>query len=148
MVFCWRTSTCMNVWRSKTANWNWPNRALLSTRYYTTLLRMVNRLMYILYIYSDHVGCKKEEGYCKTWWWQHKWRHNTKPPTRLVLLYQDQLLTIFNFHLLIVKTILESGIDLPQKTESLSDLKSLCLALLDNLNDKNLALTHQKKTNK
>ncbi|XP_065721257.2 coiled-coil domain-containing protein 149 [Drosophila suzukii] len=47
-----------------------------------------------------------------------------------------------------VKTILESGIDLPQKTESLSDLKSLCLALLDNLNDKNLALTHQKKTNK
>ncbi|XP_017067798.1 coiled-coil domain-containing protein 149 [Drosophila eugracilis] len=47
-----------------------------------------------------------------------------------------------------VKTILESGIDLPQKTESLNDLKSLCLALLDNLNDKNLALTHQKKTNK
>ncbi|XP_037732445.1 coiled-coil domain-containing protein 149 [Drosophila subpulchrella] len=47
-----------------------------------------------------------------------------------------------------VKTILESGIDLPQKTESLSDLKSLCLALLNNLNDKNLALTHQKKTNK
>ncbi|KAH8265244.1 hypothetical protein KR038_002320 [Drosophila bunnanda] len=47
-----------------------------------------------------------------------------------------------------VKTILESGIDLPQKTESLHDLKSLCLALLDNLNDKNLALTHQKKTNK
>ncbi|KAH8295250.1 hypothetical protein KR018_009098 [Drosophila ironensis] len=47
-----------------------------------------------------------------------------------------------------VKTILESGIDLPQKTESLQDLKSLCLALLDNLNDKNLALSHQKKTNK
>ncbi|XP_016979247.1 coiled-coil domain-containing protein 149 isoform X1 [Drosophila rhopaloa] len=47
-----------------------------------------------------------------------------------------------------VKSILESGIDLPQKTESLSDLKSLCLALLDNLNDKNLALSHQKKTNK
>ncbi|ALC46267.1 CG14868 [Drosophila busckii] len=47
-----------------------------------------------------------------------------------------------------VKTILESGIDLPGKTESIDDLKSLCLALLDNLNDKNLALTHQKKTNK
>ncbi|XP_034663089.1 coiled-coil domain-containing protein 149 [Drosophila subobscura] len=47
-----------------------------------------------------------------------------------------------------VKTILESGIDLPQKTETIHDLKSLCLALLDNLNDKNLALTHQKKTNK
>lgn len=47
-----------------------------------------------------------------------------------------------------VKTILESGIDLPGKTETLHDLKSLCLALLDNLNDKNLALTHQKRTNK
>ncbi|KAH8384105.1 hypothetical protein KR009_012151 [Drosophila setifemur] len=47
-----------------------------------------------------------------------------------------------------VKSILESGIDLPQKTETLHDLKSLCLALLDNLNDKNLALSHQKKTNK
>lgn len=50
--------------------------------------------------------------------------------------------------LLAVKTILESGIDLPGKTESVHDLKSLCLALLDNLNDKNLALTHQKRTNK
>lgn len=47
-----------------------------------------------------------------------------------------------------VKSILESGIDLPQKTETIHDLKSLCLALLDNLNDKNLALSHQKKTNK
>ncbi|XP_030559009.1 coiled-coil domain-containing protein 149-A [Drosophila novamexicana] len=47
-----------------------------------------------------------------------------------------------------VKTILESGIDLPGKTETIHDLKSLCLALLDNLNDKNLALTHQKRTNK
>lgn len=57
---------------------------------------------------------------------------------------------IYPFHacLPLVKSILESGIDLPQKTESLHDLKALCLALLDNLNDKNLALTHQKKTNK
>ncbi|KAH8417867.1 hypothetical protein KR222_007412, partial [Zaprionus bogoriensis] len=47
-----------------------------------------------------------------------------------------------------VKTILESGIELPGKTETIHDLKSLCLALLDNLNDKNLALTHQKRTNK
>ncbi|XP_030370550.1 coiled-coil domain-containing protein 149 [Scaptodrosophila lebanonensis] len=47
-----------------------------------------------------------------------------------------------------VKTILESGIDLPAKTETIHDLKSLSLALLDNLNDKNLALSHQKKTNK
>ncbi|XP_037951199.1 coiled-coil domain-containing protein 149-B-like [Teleopsis dalmanni] len=47
-----------------------------------------------------------------------------------------------------VKNLLASGIDLPTKTETIQDLKSLCLALLDNLNDKNLALSHQKKTNK
>ncbi|KAM7362251.1 uncharacterized protein ACRADG_013034 isoform 1-T2 [Cochliomyia hominivorax] len=47
-----------------------------------------------------------------------------------------------------VKNLLESGIDLPTKTETIHDLKSLCLTLLDNLNDKNLALNHQKKTNK
>lgn len=43
---------------------------------------------------------------------------------------------------------MESGIDLPTKTETIQDLKTLCLTLLDNLNDKNLALNHQKKTNK
>lgn len=47
-----------------------------------------------------------------------------------------------------VKKLLDNGIDLPTKTETIADLKSLCLALLDNLNDKNLALNHQKKTNK
>ncbi|XP_065366868.1 coiled-coil domain-containing protein 149 [Calliphora vicina] len=47
-----------------------------------------------------------------------------------------------------VKNLLENGIDLPTKTETIHDLKSLCLTLLDNLNDKNLALNHQKKTNK
>ncbi|XP_037818885.1 coiled-coil domain-containing protein 149-like [Lucilia sericata] len=47
-----------------------------------------------------------------------------------------------------VKNLLESGIDLPTKTETIQDLKTLCLTLLDNLNDKNLALNHQKKTNK
>lgn len=43
---------------------------------------------------------------------------------------------------------MENGSDLPTKSETINELKSLCLALLDNLNDKNLALTHQKKTNK
>ncbi|XP_054736268.1 coiled-coil domain-containing protein 149-B [Anastrepha obliqua] len=47
-----------------------------------------------------------------------------------------------------VKTMLDSGVDLPTKTETIQDLKSLCLALLDNLNDKHIALNHQKKTNK
>ncbi|XP_067641621.1 coiled-coil domain-containing protein 149 isoform X2 [Eurosta solidaginis] len=47
-----------------------------------------------------------------------------------------------------VKTLLDSGVDLPTKTETIQDLKSLCLALLDNLNDKHIALNHQKKTNK
>ncbi|XP_075145761.1 uncharacterized protein LOC142220472 [Haematobia irritans] len=47
-----------------------------------------------------------------------------------------------------VKNLLESGIELPTKTETIHDLKTLCLTLLDNLNDKNLALNHQKKTNK
>ncbi|XP_055907313.1 coiled-coil domain-containing protein 149 isoform X2 [Eupeodes corollae] len=47
-----------------------------------------------------------------------------------------------------VKKLLDNGVDLPTKTETIADLKSLCLALLDNLNDKNLALNHQKKTNK
>ncbi|XP_059226718.1 uncharacterized protein LOC106093698 [Stomoxys calcitrans] len=47
-----------------------------------------------------------------------------------------------------VKNLLENGIDLPTKTETIHDLKALCLTLLDNLNDKNLALNHQKKTNK
>ncbi|XP_018797771.1 PREDICTED: coiled-coil domain-containing protein 149-A isoform X2 [Bactrocera latifrons] len=47
-----------------------------------------------------------------------------------------------------VKTMLENGVDLPTKTETIQDLKYLCLALLDNLNDKHIALNHQKKTNK
>lgn len=38
--------------------------------------------------------------------------------------------------------------ELPMKAATISDLKSLCLALLDNVNDKNLALNHQKKTNR
>lgn len=38
--------------------------------------------------------------------------------------------------------------ELPLKTSTINDLKALCLALLDNLNDKKIALGHQKKTNK
>lgn len=37
---------------------------------------------------------------------------------------------------------------MPSNTATISDLKSLCLTLLDNLSDKNLAFTHQKKANK
>ncbi|XP_059619551.1 coiled-coil domain-containing protein 149 [Phlebotomus argentipes] len=49
-----------------------------------------------------------------------------------------------------VKVLLERGTDaeLPNKAATIADLKSLCLALLDNVNDKSLALTHQKKANK
>lgn len=38
--------------------------------------------------------------------------------------------------------------ELPLKASTIADLKALCLALLDNLNDKSTALTHQKKTNR
>lgn len=38
--------------------------------------------------------------------------------------------------------------ELPLKAATISDLKALCLALLDNLNDKSTALRHQKKTNR
>lgn len=47
-----------------------------------------------------------------------------------------------------MQLLLENSSELPSKAETIADLKSLCLALLDNLNDKNLALSHQKKTNK
>ncbi|XP_058059369.1 coiled-coil domain-containing protein 149-B [Anopheles bellator] len=49
-----------------------------------------------------------------------------------------------------VKHLLENGTvdELPLKAATISDLKSLCLALLDNVNDKSLALAHQKRTNK
>ncbi|XP_050069601.1 coiled-coil domain-containing protein 149-A [Anopheles maculipalpis] len=49
-----------------------------------------------------------------------------------------------------VKHLLENGTvdELPLRAATISDLKSLCLALLDNVNDKSLALSHQKKTNK
>ncbi|CAO1411911.1 unnamed protein product [Diamesa tonsa] len=49
-----------------------------------------------------------------------------------------------------VKKLLNEGTvsELPLKAATISDLKSLCIALLDNLNDKTIALGHQKKTNR
>uniref|UniRef100_A0A182QIF2 Coiled-coil domain-containing protein 149 n=1 Tax=Anopheles farauti TaxID=69004 RepID=A0A182QIF2_9DIPT len=49
-----------------------------------------------------------------------------------------------------VKHLLENGTvdELPLRAATIADLKSLCLALLDNANDKSLALSHQKRTNK
>jgi len=44
--------------------------------------------------------------------------------------------------------MLESGVEIPTKTETMQDLRSLCLAILDSLNDKSVALNHQRKTNK
>lgn len=38
--------------------------------------------------------------------------------------------------------------DLSIKTESVTELKQICLNLLDNLNDKSLELTHQRRANK
>ncbi|KAK0182599.1 hypothetical protein PV327_000720 [Microctonus hyperodae] len=49
-----------------------------------------------------------------------------------------------------VEQLLQQGVHIPpQKTSAaLSDLRSLCSALLEALNDKTLALVHQKKANK
>lgn len=41
-----------------------------------------------------------------------------------------------------------SGLDKEKRQESVAELKQLCLTLLDDLNDKSLALSHQKKANK
>lgn len=49
-----------------------------------------------------------------------------------------------------VKKLLNEGTvaELPLKAATIADLRALCLALLDNLNDKSTALGHQKKTNR
>jgi hypothetical protein len=51
---------------------------------------------------------------------------------------------------LAVQQLLEHGssAQLPNTVATLSDMKSLCLALLDSLGDKVLALNHQRKANK
>lgn len=38
--------------------------------------------------------------------------------------------------------------EFPCKAATIADLRALCLGLLDNLNDKSTALSHQKKTNR
>ena len=50
----------------------------------------------------------------------------------------------------IVHQLLERGTSaqLPNTAATLSDMKSLCLALLEALGDKTLALAHQKKANR
>lgn len=55
-------------------------------------------------------------------------------------------LSFFN----LVKKLLNDGTvsELPLRAATITDLKALCLALLDNLNDKTTALGHQKKTNR
>lgn len=44
--------------------------------------------------------------------------------------------------------LLSDGATPEMKAASNADLKALCLGLLDNLNDKSLALSHQKQTNR
>lgn len=44
--------------------------------------------------------------------------------------------------------LLNDDVNSELKAATTSDLKALCLALLDNLNDKSLALIHQKQTNR
>lgn len=49
-----------------------------------------------------------------------------------------------------VEQLLQQGPNIPpqKSADALSELHSLCTALLEALNDKNLALAHQKKANK
>jgi hypothetical protein len=53
-------------------------------------------------------------------------------------------------HSFSVQQLLEcdSSAQLPNTVATLSDMKSLCLALLDALGDKVLALNHQRKANR
>ena len=52
------------------------------------------------------------------------------------------------FFKLLVHQLLENKSCLTPTPQTMSDLQSLASALLESLNDKNMALTHQKKTNK
>lgn len=51
---------------------------------------------------------------------------------------------------ILVKRLLEDGTstELPVTSATINDLKSLCLGLLESLNDKSLGLAHQKKANR
>lgn len=52
------------------------------------------------------------------------------------------------FDLLSVTKLLSDGASPEMKAATTTDLKALCLALLDNLNDKSIGLSHQKQTNR
>jgi Uncharacterized coiled-coil protein (DUF2353) len=49
---------------------------------------------------------------------------------------------------LVVHQLLEDGTCLTPTPQMMADLQSLACALLESLNDKNVALSHQRKTNK
>lgn len=53
-----------------------------------------------------------------------------------------------NFSSLSVTKLLTDPASAELKAATTSDLKALCLALLDNVNDKSVALAHQKQTNR
>lgn len=59
-------------------------------------------------------------------------------------------LIFITYYKILVKRLLEDGTstELPVTPATISDLKSLCLGLLESLNDKSLALAHQKKANR
>lgn len=56
----------------------------------------------------------------------------------------------FFLFLFLVKRLLEEGTstELPVTAATIADMKSLCLGLLEALNDKSLALSHQRKANR
>jgi hypothetical protein len=72
---------------------------------------------------------------------------NAWPMFLKFLVYPWGYETVFSFA---VQQLLEQGtsVQLPNTAATLSDMKSLCLALLEALSDKVLALAHQKKANR
>ncbi|XP_075227448.1 coiled-coil domain-containing protein 149 isoform X3 [Lycorma delicatula] len=66
-------------------------------------------------------------------------------PNRLLSDHTDQIQVN-----ILTRQLLENGTpsQLPNTEATLADLRSLCLALLEALQDKSLALSHQKKSNK
>lgn len=68
-----------------------------------------------------------------------------------MVLFKKQMLRNNAIHIFIlVQELLEKGTaaQLPNTEATLADLKSLCLALVEALQDKSLALSHQKKANR
>jgi Uncharacterized coiled-coil protein (DUF2353) len=60
----------------------------------------------------------------------------------------SNLKSIINFFPFLVTKLLTDSASAELKAATTSDLKALCLALLDNVNDKSVALAHQKQTNR